>query len=247
VSGENFGFDGGELVDENGEEEHIDEEENVEDTELPEQGQEDQDEDPQTEGVTEEGGAEEDDQPDDAGNSFKLNLPMQGQEEEDDFATAWEVLDLARVLFLRDEDDGSKRQVGDVYIWLGDVSLETENFAQATADYTEGLRLKQLYLEPNHREIAEAEYKLCLALEYDNKQDDAKLHLQQAMDVLERRKADLSTRVGAEPVSKKGKEKIELSDERLELNEIDELLKDLKEKVFLLMYHTRRLGLNFDS
>lgn len=54
---------------------------------------------------------------------------QEGDEEspEDDFNAAWEVLDLARVIFEKrqDEDDEIKLKLADTYLALGDVSLET--------------------------------------------------------------------------------------------------------------------------
>lgn len=48
-------------------------------------------------------------------------------EPEDDFNAAWEVLDLARAIYLKTEaeDDKVKLKLADTYIALGDVSLET--------------------------------------------------------------------------------------------------------------------------
>ncbi len=48
-------------------------------------------------------------------------------EPEDDFNAAWEVLDLARAIFEKqqDESDEVKLKLADVFIALGDVSLET--------------------------------------------------------------------------------------------------------------------------
>jgi HAT1-interacting factor 1 len=49
------------------------------------------------------------------------------EEPEDDFNAAWEVLDLARALYEKqqDEDDEIKLKLADTFIALGDVSLET--------------------------------------------------------------------------------------------------------------------------
>lgn len=49
-----------------------------------------------------------------------------GEEEpEDDFNAAWEVLDLARALYLEDDIEDAKLKLADTYIALGDVSTET--------------------------------------------------------------------------------------------------------------------------
>lgn len=54
-------------------------------------------------------------------------------EPEDDFNAAWEVLDLARAIYdkQKDEsgDDEVKLKLADTYIALGDVSLETGQYA----------------------------------------------------------------------------------------------------------------------
>jgi HAT1-interacting factor 1 len=50
-------------------------------------------------------------------------------EPEDDFNAAWEVLDLARAIYDKQNDEGGddevKLKLADTYIALGDVSLET--------------------------------------------------------------------------------------------------------------------------
>ena len=51
----------------------------------------------------------------------------EGDEPEDDFNAAWEVLDLARALYEKqqDEDEEIKLKLADTFIALVDVSLET--------------------------------------------------------------------------------------------------------------------------
>ena len=53
-----------------------------------------------------------------------------GEEPEDDFNAAWEVLDLARLNYekRKDESDAIKLKLAETYIALGDVSLETGAF-----------------------------------------------------------------------------------------------------------------------
>lgn len=47
-------------------------------------------------------------------------------EPEDDFNAAWDVLDLARAIYVRQQDDEEVRmKLADTYVALGDVSLET--------------------------------------------------------------------------------------------------------------------------
>jgi len=47
------------------------------------------------------------------------------EEETDDFETAWEVLDLARVIYSKMDTPIGRARVADIHILLGDISLET--------------------------------------------------------------------------------------------------------------------------
>ncbi|KAK4498006.1 hypothetical protein PRZ48_010662 [Zasmidium cellare] len=106
------------------------------------------------------------------------------EEEEDDFATAYEILDMARVLLSRkleaaqnDQGKGKgteekpevrqlKERLADTHDLQAEISLENERFQDAINDTREGLALKvQLYPEESSL-IAEAHYKLSLALEF---------------------------------------------------------------------------------
>jgi hypothetical protein len=51
----------------------------------------------------------------------------EGDEPEDEFNEAWEVLDLARTIYEREKEGGKavQKELGDCYLLLGDVSLET--------------------------------------------------------------------------------------------------------------------------
>lgn len=69
-------------------------------------------------------------------------------EPEDDFNAAWEVLDLARAIYEKqqqDESDEVKLKLADVFIALGDVSLET--------GMSPVMLLLLFVLRPSHREV----------------------------------------------------------------------------------------------
>lgn len=44
---------------------------------------------------------------------------------DDDFETAWDILDIARVIFEKGKDKNTQLKLADVYLCLGDISLET--------------------------------------------------------------------------------------------------------------------------
>ncbi|KAH7907890.1 hypothetical protein BJ138DRAFT_1158916 [Hygrophoropsis aurantiaca] len=115
-------------------------------------------------------------------------------EPEDDFNAAWEVLELARAIYEKgqDEDVAVKMKLADSYIALGDVSLETEKFDQAIADYTAGLAIKDELLPISSRQIAEAHYKLSMVLDLTSgRLSDAIVHAEKALSSIEHRMAEL--------------------------------------------------------
>ncbi|KAI9820445.1 MAG: hypothetical protein M1832_003778 [Thelocarpon impressellum] len=108
-----------------------------------------------------------------------------GEEEEDDLTAAWNVLDLARVLLDRKlvesqdaegkgktpADDSPqlkhvKERLADTHDLLAEISLEGEKFPSAVTDFKASLHLKQDLYPTESSLIAEAHYKLSLALEF---------------------------------------------------------------------------------
>ncbi|KAI9805367.1 MAG: hypothetical protein M1833_005820 [Piccolia ochrophora] len=103
-------------------------------------------------------------------------------EEEDDLKAAWDVLDLARLHFdrkLEELNDGKGKVAGesketrhvlerlaDSHDLLAEISLEGEKFPDAANDFKASLKLKQELYPQESSLIAEAHYKLSLALEF---------------------------------------------------------------------------------
>jgi HAT1-interacting factor 1 len=115
-------------------------------------------------------------------------------EPEDDFNAAWEVLDLARAIYEKqmDGDDEMRLKAADTFIMLGDISLETEKFDQAITDYSSGLALKTELLPLSSRHLAEAHYKLSIALDLTaGRLADAIHHAQRALESIEARLVEL--------------------------------------------------------
>ncbi|KAG0328651.1 hypothetical protein BGZ99_004921 [Dissophora globulifera] len=155
--------------------------------------------------------------------------------EQDDFAVAWDVLDLARVLYHRQGTEEALLTLGDVHIALGDVSLESENFDQAVADFREAIMIKEARLAPDDRQLAEAHYKLALALEYSPTPEEAAKaqdHIHKATTVLRARISKLNDLLG----SGKGKARATEASESetkmaKELIELHELVGEMDQKV----------------
>lgn len=109
------------------------------------------------------------------------------EEEQSDLEVAWEILDLARTLFLEkleqisDEKEKAmiRNKLAENYDLLGEVSLESENFPQASQDLEESLKLKLELYPKESTLVSEAYFKLSLAHEYNFEDESSK---QKAID-----------------------------------------------------------------
>ncbi|KAG8689667.1 hypothetical protein FRC11_001335 [Ceratobasidium sp. 423] len=163
-------------------------------------------------------------------------------EPEDDFNAAWDVLDLARAYYDKQEGDDMKLKLSEAYMSLGDVSLETEKFEQAISDYTSGLNIKTQLLPFYSRQVCEAHYRLGLVFDLTpNKMSEAIRNIEQAISSLQARVTVIKDRLESPPDTKgKGKGKgiavndpIDTMDEaqlQAELKDVEELLRDLSLK-----------------
>ncbi|CEH16453.1 Cell cycle-regulated histone H1-binding protein [Ceraceosorus bombacis] len=151
--------------------------------------------------------------------------PDDQEEEEDDLSVAFSVLELARVRYEKLIEQGDdvnlntldgeqwsslqiKAQLAEVLNDLADVGLESENFQQASADYSSALTLLTPLLQPHSRRLADAYLRLGLALEYHPEMEqraEAKKYVEGALHALEKRKESLEFR---EKVLSQGDEKL---------------------------------------
>lgn len=133
-----------------------------------------------------------DEDQDDANGDGGDDAEVDEVDEEDDFANAYEVLDLARVLLLKrieelrsseevqegkgkgkvahDSEDMRqlKERLADTHDLQAEISLEGERFPNAVTDLRAALALKEELFPPSSSLNAEAHYKLSLALEFSS-------------------------------------------------------------------------------
>lgn len=108
------------------------------------------------------------------------------EEDEDDFANAFEVLDLARILYQKkmetteERDNNNKgksteipsdikrlrERLADTYDLQAEISLEAERFLDAVTDLRTALDLRLSLFPMEDPSVAECHYKLSLALEF---------------------------------------------------------------------------------
>ncbi|CAG8561343.1 2153_t:CDS:2 [Scutellospora calospora] len=130
------------------------------------------------------------------------------EEQGDDLSLAWEILEYSRDIFSQINTEFAKRSLGEVYIKLGDVSLENEKFDQAAIDYRED----------------------------KSNQDEAIIHVQKAIEVLNKRKEILQSRLNDyQETCGKGKKIATADDDTVlidkEIKDIDEFLVDMESKI----------------
>lgn len=108
-----------------------------------------------------------------------------GEEDDDDFAIAYEILDVARVLYnkqidaLRDEGKGKSKdtemspglkqcleKLADIRDLQAEISLENEKFPEAVEETRASLAILESLYPLHNRLVAEAHFKLSLALEF---------------------------------------------------------------------------------
>jgi len=154
-----------------------------------------------------------------------------GEQEEDLFESAWQMLEICRIIYEKDTSEEGQKKLGDVIKTLGDVHLEDGNYIEAAKYYEDGLVILEKVLEPENRTLAEAHYKLALALECNDEAEKAFNHVKKAIIVLKKKLEILEKANGDD----KGKGKQAADNETInaqeEIESIKDLIVDMKKKL----------------
>uniref|UniRef100_A0A2K5E4X3 Nuclear autoantigenic sperm protein n=1 Tax=Aotus nancymaae TaxID=37293 RepID=A0A2K5E4X3_AOTNA len=175
-------------------------------------------------------GSEEDDKENDKAeempnDSVLENKSLQENEDEEigNLELAWDMLDLAKIIFKRQETKEAQLYAAQAHLKLGEVSVESENYVQAVEEFQSCLNLQEQYLEAHDRLLAETHYQLGLAYGYNSQYDEAVAQFSKSIEVIEKRMAVLNEQVKeAERSSAECKKEIE---------ELKELLPEIREKI----------------
>jgi len=183
-------------------------------------------------------------------------------EDEDDFATAYEILDMARVLTgkqieLLKQRTGKgtaeqpnvrqlKERMADIHDLQAEISLENERFQDAISDTRDGLMLKlELYPEESSL-VAEAHFKLSLALEFasvtstaDGEGENAEAKVAQIDEGLrkeaalemERAIASSKLRIRKEEASLTSLDKAKAEETKKKISEVKEIVVDMEQRL----------------
>jgi len=195
-------------------------------------GDEEEDEDDEDDDQDDKDGEEGKGDDKEAGKSDEVgNKPEDKSEDVDDeeepsnLQLAWEMLELAKVIYGRTVDSATgdrkvaaETKVCEAFLCLGEVSLENENYSQAVADFTECLNKRKANLPADSRSIAETHYQLGVAQAFDGKYEDAEHCLRNAIEVLETRISNLGKMETSQYLAK-------------EINDLEDLVTEIKEKI----------------
>ncbi|XP_019486468.1 PREDICTED: nuclear autoantigenic sperm protein isoform X3 [Hipposideros armiger] len=181
------------------------------------------------EGEETEGSEEEDKENDKAeetpNDSVLENKSLQENEEEEigNLELAWDMLDLAKIIFKRQETKEAQLYAAQAHLKLGEVSVESENYVQAVEEFQACLNLQEQYLEAHDRLLAETHYQLGLAYGYNSQYDEAVAQFSKSIEVIEKRMAVLNEQMKEAEASPTEYEK--------EIEELKELLPEIREKI----------------
>ncbi|XP_029887983.1 nuclear autoantigenic sperm protein isoform X2 [Aquila chrysaetos chrysaetos] len=163
---------------------------------------------------------------DDKENELTVEDKSLQESEEDEIGNlelAWDMLELAKVIYKRQETKEAQLHAAQAHLKLGEVSIESENYTQAIEEFQACLALQQKYLEAHDRLLAESHYQLALAYHYNSQFDEAVLQFGKSVEVIDKRMAMLTERIkkaeGGSPEDEK------------EIEELKGLLPEIKEKI----------------
>nr|XP_061831605.1 histone-binding protein N1/N2-like isoform X1 [Nerophis lumbriciformis] len=165
---------------------------------------------------------DEDDDGDDEG------VEVNGEQEEDEVGNlqlAWEMLELAKFIYLRKESKEDQLMAAQAFLKLGEVSTETGNYPQALDDFQECLALQLKHLPPHSRLLAETHYHVATTLGFMVKFNLAIQHYSSSIKVIETRLAMLQEIINAAEGTENAAE------DKTEMEELKQLLPDIKEKI----------------
>ncbi|CAN9500983.1 unnamed protein product [Ophioblennius macclurei] len=177
----------------------------------------------------EDDGDEDNDDDEDDDEDDEENAPNK-EDEVGNLQLAWEMLEVAKVIYERREGEDDQLMAAQTYLKLGEVSTESGNYPQALEDFQECLALQLKHLPPHSRLLAETHYHVASTFCYMDQYSQAIQHYNSSIKVIEARMAMLQEMIdAAEGADAATKEKNELEELKLLLPDIREKVEDAKE------------------
>jgi len=155
-------------------------------------------------------------------------VPEEGESIPEIMEEAWQVLELARVIYSKDPN--AKLQLAETYLNIGDLHMEGDNMKGALVEYEKCLELRQELLLPDDRKLADIHFSIGLCHQYEE-------HIKEGLEHFVLAKKILSTNVARlhllEDKHKNSKEEIKPQDINFskELAELQMILFELDGKI----------------
>lgn len=137
---------------------------------------------------------------------------------------AWEVLCLAKRLFMTDESYEGRLKLAETLQKIGEISIEWDNNDNAVSILEECLKIRTAILKPDDRLIALTYYHLGLAHSFKSETQQANENFQNAINVIEKRISTLSQELSK---AKETQDTVTVGIYEKEINELKELLPDM--------------------
>jgi len=155
--------------------------------------------------------------------------------EEEDVSTlqlAWEILELAKNIFYRQSKECKEMEIklSETFLKLGEVSLESENYAQSIDDLCQCLFIRQKLFTPDDRKIAEVHYQLGNSYNFDKQYMKAKVQYDLSLKVLNKRIHKLKEAIAFRKPGKTATADVFYTEEG-EIEEIEKILPEIAEKL----------------
>ncbi|XP_034743335.1 histone-binding protein N1/N2-like isoform X2 [Etheostoma cragini] len=147
------------------------------------------------------------------------------EEEVGNLQLAWEMLEVAKVIYKRKEAKEDQLMAAQTHLKLGEVSSESGNYTQALEDFQECLRLQVKHLDSDSRLLAETHYQLGLTYSLDLQYSQAIEELKSSISVIRSRLDKL------QELLDKAEGPEALPEERKEMEELKALLPEIQDKV----------------
>merc|ERR1711909_192848 len=153
-----------------------------------------------------------------------------GEEEPSNLQLAWEMLELAKVIYTKQvdtaTDDKTKKAIEEklcrTILTLGEISIENENYSQAVEDIQMCLK-KQGAFSKDSRLVAETHYQLGVAQGFNAQYDAAVESLNSAIQII--------NVLVKSSEGKKETGELEASIYKKEIEELEELIPEIEEKI----------------
>lgn len=168
---------------------------------------------------------EEDDDDDDEEEGDDAKDKESEEDEVGNLQLAWEMLEVAKVIYKRKESKEDQLMAAQIYLKLGEVGAESGNYSQSLEDFHECLALQLKHLPSHSRLLAETHYQLGTTYNYTTQYIKAIEHFNNSIKVIESRLSILQEAIDKAEGAEAAQE------EKNELEELKQLLPEIKEKI----------------